>query len=308
MPIKSIVIPSQETNVERSKQSIEKREQYQASLPGPSSMSSSCYQDFQDFVKRIGKLKISPWYIFSATDDYVEIRRNETTDGNEFMVPFQQIFVNTDLTFTLRCFGWVVQATNGIQLFYPSFKFVTLSNFISVLKNYHLCRGLDLVEFKEANHLQHHIIPKEFKYNEFQLADINNPVNQQEFIRSLKCYILIENNVMCEPCKKLQVKTRSELNYKKAMQVAPAKINAPITFTSPDRIKATLQSHRLENSLLKDQIKEMSIQLERNSVPVDVGNNEYFDWQIKNTLLNLNFWSKLQTITCPAKFLIQCDG
>ena len=58
-------------------------------------------------------------------------------------------------------------------------------------------------------------------------------------------------------------------NWKKQSSATPAKINAPIKFTSPERLKATIQSHRLENTLLKSCIKKMNSELKQKSLEVD---------------------------------------
>ena len=69
----------------------------------------------------------------------------------------------------------------------------------------------------------------------------------------------------CESCHEENIKFNKEINYKKSVLTAPAKLNAPIKFTSPDRIKLTLQLKRLECKQLEEQISNMKKALDNDS-------------------------------------------
>ena len=56
--------------------------------------------------------------------------------------------------------------------------------------------------------------------------------------------------------------------------VKPAKLNAPISLTSPDRIKLTLQNHRLENKALKKEIEKLQLELKKSSVNISTELND----------------------------------
>ena len=51
--------------------------------------------------------------------------------------------------------------------------------------------------------------------------------------------------------------------------LVPAKLNAPIKFTSPERLKLTIQNYRLENKVLKAEIDDMKRELLTKSRPID---------------------------------------
>lgn len=108
---------------------------------------------------------------------------------------------------------------------------------------------MDLIEFKEAYQLEQHVIPKRFSI--INCSEFDVPLSQDRFIRSPKCYVLIENGEKCSECQKLEVKTRSELSRKRKISATPSHPNAPIAFTSPERVLLTLQSQRKENKKLK---------------------------------------------------------
>ena len=73
----------------------------------------------------------------------------------------------------------------------------------------------------------------------------------------------------CSSCVALEKKGKRSFKQKKENLFVPAKLNAPIKFTSPERLKATIQTFRVENKELKNQIEEMQVEISQKSVPVD---------------------------------------
>ena len=67
----------------------------------------------------------------------------------------------------------------------------------------------------------------------------------------------------CKNCQKQNVIVNSEINHKQANLQIPAKLNAPIKFTSPGRVKLTIQHHRLKCKQLESRIEEMQTALEK---------------------------------------------
>ena len=51
--------------------------------------------------------------------------------------------------------------------------------------------------------------------------------------------------------------------------LVPAKLNVPIKFTSPERLKLTIQNYRLENKVLKAEIDDMKREILTKSKPID---------------------------------------
>ena len=48
----------------------------------------------------------------------------------------------------------------------------------------------------------------------------------------------------------------------------PARLNAPIKFTAPEKLKLTLQNYRIENKVLKSEIEQMRSEIATNSMSV----------------------------------------
>ena len=81
-------------------------------------------------------------------------------------------------------------------------------------------------------------------------------VHPDEYFRSKSCVFFLSSDHPCKSCHEENIKFNKETNYKKPL-TAPAKLNAPIKFTSSDRIKLTLQHKRLECKQPEEQISNM---------------------------------------------------
>ena len=63
-----------------------------------------------------------------------------------------------------------------------------------------------------------------------------------------------ESSEKCAECIIVEAKEKVSLKRKRDNLNAPAKLKAPISLTSPERVKLTLQNYRPENKQLKDEI------------------------------------------------------
>ena len=99
---------------------------------------------------------------------------------------------------------------------------------------------MNLVEFKQAIDLKHHMISKPFTYPNEKYAE---PLFQTEYLRSPCCPLLIKES-KCTGCRKREVQLRSQHNAKREASSQPAKPNAPLSLTSPDRLQATVIQQR----------------------------------------------------------------
>ena len=60
-----------------------------------------------------------------------------------------------------------------------------------------------------------------------------------------------------------------DTNRKQTKLTDPAKLNAPIKNTRPERLKLKIQNHRLQCKHLEEEISKMKASLEMDSQPVD---------------------------------------
>ena len=128
---------------------------------------------------------------------------------------------------------------------------------------------MNLVEFKQAVDLQHHMIPKNFT---FPIDTNSGPLFQSEYLRAPDCPLLIKSG-KCTHCQSKEIRLRSQHNVKRKLATEPVKSNAPLSMTSPERLQATVQEQRQINKLLGQQNAELSEKLktalEKDSVTVD---------------------------------------
>ena len=98
-------------------------------------------------------------------------------------------------------------------------------------------------------------MPKVFDYFDYKTVDLKQLAFQDEYFRTRNCILLLlspENT--SKICEQEKIKFKTELNCKKASLARPAHLNAPVKFTSPERIKLTLQQKRLQCKQLEEQI------------------------------------------------------
>ena len=229
---------------------IEKRSMLPEPLPPPPSV---CYKSFSEFKERIKKLKLKKWLI-KEEDTFLCISYTDEAH----IIPKYELYAASNLSYILRVFGWKVPNSHEIyQDYQNSFENVTLSQLIKRFEEETICLGILKPELVDIYSFQKHSIPK--KFNPVELSA--SPLSQTVFYRALDCTILSQDQQQCKRCLSLEAKEIKRLKRKRDNLKVPAKLNAPISHTSSERIKATLQSYRLENKHLKSQIEEMNIEL-----------------------------------------------
>ena len=76
----------------------------------------------------------------------------------------------------------------------------------------------------------------------FKTFYLQQTLHQNEYFRSKSCKLLVlSSKYVCKNCQAENMKLNDQVNIKKAVLTAPAKSNAPVRFTSPDKSKLTLQ-------------------------------------------------------------------
>ena len=78
---------------------------------------------------------------------------------------------------------------------------------------------------------------------------------------------------MCNGSSQKQKKQRNNTSIKRKANslTMPLKPKAPISLTSPERIKVAIQSYRIENKMLKSEIQNLQNEISKSSMKVDDG-------------------------------------
>ena len=171
------------------------------------------------------------------------------------------IYVLNDLSFTIRIFAWCIPKEHSIYSSYEkSIKNITLSNLIKYISTFNICSGVTNENAKSGSTL--HTAPKIFN-------PIEDPgIHETTFYRVNNCLILSKSST-CENCLKFQKNREKSLIRKEKIINTPAKIKAPISQTSSQRLKLTIQSIRIENKELKEKIEHLQAEIAKNSLTVD---------------------------------------
>ena len=250
----------------RSTSVIQKREEFSLFQElSPPISPSTVYKNFIDFKDRITKLSLDDsWHIDINNESNLVII---TCISTGHILPLFEIYVDQTLAFTLRVYGWLLPEDHELYLSHKrSFLNITLSNFIIELKQKNiLCEGITTPDPSKEINFQKHVVPKIFDYSSFQQSTTKSPLHQDEFYRSISCQLLISNNSTCSCCNSFNIKVVAAKKINTGKMLQPAKLKAPIKFTSPERIKLTLQNERLKCKQLETQISEMRAEINKSS-------------------------------------------
>ena len=260
LPVKSITSPS----VSRSTVAVEKRvlhNNFDNSLSSPPVV----YPDFTNFKQRIFKLQLPESWSIVFTDSLVTI----SCLSPEYILPKFEIFIESSLRFTVRVYGWLLMDDHDLYKKHTrSFSNITFSNFVKELDQYVFCPGLEKLTMKSEN-ICKHVIPKKFSIISYMSTQPQQRFHQTEIVRSMHCSLLASSQTSCSSCASYCKKIIYEHNRKDYRLNQPAKLNALIKFTSPERLKLTIQQHRLECKQLKERIDEMQRSITEKCQPVD---------------------------------------
>ena len=238
-------------------------------------------------------LQLVGWQ-FSVNDTVAHLKIYD----KEHSVPKYEICVDEQLVYTLRVLLWNINSHREIySLYHRSLINITISNSIKSFMEYHIFAGLP--NTLSGTCLEHNV-PKIFLLSDKQ------HVCQNKWYRSPSCQLLVPSLRKCKDCSKAESKESLSLKRKRKVMLLPAKAKAPVSLTSPERLKFTLQSYRLENKQLKEEIVKLQEEIACKSLPLydDLGND------LKNIMSNSNsgsvppfmklFWEEQQ------KYLSSC--
>ena len=267
LPIKTFVsppsTPRQSSLSIKSKRTLYGNEQKQSSstLTSPPS-----YKSFDEFKKRVSSLKLPAGWNLSFSPSIVTAL---FMDGVH-LVPKFEIYIFDNLTFSVRVYLWNLPSTSIIyRENSQSFQFTTLSNFIALLTSHDICPGINLDNAIKYSFI-HHNVPKIYLPSPSNIDILQ--LHQTEFFRAESCQFLLPpltpSSTPCLSCSSLLKKETSSFKRKADNLLVPAKPNAPIKFTAPDKVKLTLQNYRIENKLLKSDLERMKELIVENNIKI----------------------------------------
>ena len=82
--------------------------------------------------------------------------------------------------------------------------------------------------------------------NRFSEEEFPDSFSYKEYTRAKSCIILIREGIICESCLEVEKHENVLQKRKLAREAIPAKLKAPITKTSCNHVKLTLQAERIK--------------------------------------------------------------
>ena len=142
---------------------------------------------------------------------------------------------------------------------------MTLSAIITELQTLKLCKSIHVVEQKQAIKVERQVVQKKVFYQKYLECDHSDRKHTQEFLRSSTCEMLLKNfdNDLCQPCQKKRSNLKYEGRKKGAASLERAKLKAPVSITSPERLVLTQKQQRLKNKELDENLAKMQLEIEK---------------------------------------------
>ena len=277
---------SSNKSTERSRSTIEKREIIPPVQPPPEK-NLPCYKDFADFLKKAESLKLNGW-LMKLNNGYATFLKINP----DFLIPSHEIYVDQLLHFTIRIFAWQLPVDHLLYTDHErSMVNITISRLLCTIETHSTCSGISVPNIKDWTHVNKHIMPKAFHPT---IAEEKfETVRQLEIIRSVNCEMLLKEDGCCRNCVIFKMAENKKINRKKKVMATPAKLHAPVTMTSPERLLLTIQGHRKEKKDLQQEISLLRKSLDEQSVQVTAELHNDFQSIFEQCSRDINPFMKL---------------
>eukprot|EP00795_Rhopilema_esculentum_P006762 gene6762-12328_t len=181
--------------------------------------------------------KRSPERNHKKPEDKVLLRRNEIP----YVVPKYEITIDDSLGYSISVYGWLLPDDHMLYLGHKrSVWNVTFSNLVSQLASFQLFPGISVTD--RLSNVVNHVVPKHL---DPLFAEEGNPFLSLEYHKTMNCEVLVTINKCSSCCEQDPLAKLSRVANDKRMPI-PAKLKAPISGTSTERIKLTLNQQRLK--------------------------------------------------------------
>ncbi|XP_022793887.1 uncharacterized protein LOC111332736 [Stylophora pistillata] len=192
------------------------------------------YKSFKDLVSRLKALKSIKDWTLEELSDRIVLKKVTTA-----LLPELQIMIDDSLGFTISVSGWLLPDDHGLYMkALRSVRNIIVSELVKSTEVLFVCPGVKpTASFSE---LTHHVISKPSD-SLFDSDDGEDSFPRKEFWRTCNCSVLCKTDDQCPSCSSFQHKQTLSDNAKCRKLAEPAHLFAPVSKTSPQRIKATLQ-------------------------------------------------------------------
>lgn len=225
--------------------------------------SKKYYQSFKDLCKRVKTLKTLNDWIVQELEDRLVLKKK----SSQVMLPEIQIMIDDSLGFTIYVFGWLLPEDH--ELYTTNLRSVTnitVSDLVKSIGTLSICP--EVKPFELSSSILHHVIAKSVDplLND---DDDGSSFPHQEYWRTRGCAVLFDNGKQCCSCHHYSHKSELSHMAKQKKLAEPAHLFSPVSQTTPERIKLTLQMQRFKCAELEQKLEEMKLEIQKSSVEVD---------------------------------------
>ena len=220
------------------------------------------YKTFIEFCNRTQKLKLNDWTI-DVTDTTVSFK----WFTSPYTIPNIHVIVDNSLQFNCAIYGWIIPDDHELyKTHFRSLRNITISQLLNSILSYKLCDGINGIESTE-------LICHSIACN-MDLETITNPRNSnlhiaKQFKRSRDCIGLLRTDTSCENCKNFVERyNKNDAVIKKHLNM-PAKPNAPLMHTHPNRVRLALQEERVKCNKLTKQVERIQEEIQSKGVELN---------------------------------------
>ena len=144
---------------------------------------------------------------------------------------------------------------------------VLVSDIVEEMNSYSLCAGLGNPCSEMSSPQVHHVIPVEV--DPLSVEDQHQMFPHKEFWRSNECLLMCRETERCNECESCLSSCKKQIQAKIRRLSVPAKLNAPVSKTAPERLKLSLQQHRLKCAQLELELDSMRKEISKSSISID---------------------------------------
>ena len=222
------------------------------------------YKSYDEFCARLQKLKLGKWAL-SVSDKCVLSQSSPV-----FRVPKFDIVINQSLDYVCYVFGW--HLLNSEVLRELTLHQATVSILLKEMEALEICEGVN-EDLKDSSIL--HSVPYQIDY------ESEVPFMSKNYVRPKDCLVLISNQEdICSVCATMNSKHKKNMARKQKHINTPARLNAPLSRTDPNRVALALQEERKRNKKLMERIEN---ELATKSVAVDKDIEADINFIMENT-------------------------
>ena len=221
------------------------------------------HKSFADVNNVLKKLKCWPEWSIEYCSDRSILKHFQPP----YLIPSYEIMIDDSLGFTITASGWCLPEEHEIYYkFKRSMRNVAVPDLMHEILSYNICQGLDIPSSDINPFILNHVVPKTFD----PLHEDHRPICNDTYKRTEDCRMLIPDGNRCSSCTLFMKLNNTKNTPKKTNQVlTPAKTKAPVSKTSSERLKLTLQGHRLKCAQLSDELEKMKLELQKSNILID---------------------------------------